>query len=75
VTHRTVYNHFPTREALRDGLAERVEELLAATGRPRPDAGTPSLASLAPMVSSTNCAFRNFIWSSAVFASVNVARV
>jgi AcrR family transcriptional regulator len=59
VTHRTVYNHFPTREALRDGLEERVEELLAATGRPRPDAGTPSLASLAPMVGDTYALFES----------------
>jgi len=59
VTHRTVYNHFPTREALRDGLAERVEELLAATGRPRPDAGTPLLASLAPMVGDTYALFES----------------
>lgn len=34
VTHRTVYNHFPTRGALRDGLAERVEEQLAETHTP-----------------------------------------
>ena len=68
VTHRTVYNHFPTREALRDGLAERVEELLAATGRPRPDAGTPSLASLAPMVGDTYALFESY--APAVRASV-----
>jgi AcrR family transcriptional regulator len=29
VTHRTVYNHFPTREALNDAFAEHVEVLLA----------------------------------------------
>jgi AcrR family transcriptional regulator len=29
VTHRTVYNHFPTREALNDAFAEHVEILLA----------------------------------------------
>lgn len=29
VTHRTVYNHFPTREALNDAFAEYVELLLA----------------------------------------------
>jgi AcrR family transcriptional regulator len=28
VTHRTVYNHFPTREALRDGLEARVEDVM-----------------------------------------------
>jgi AcrR family transcriptional regulator len=59
VTHRTVYNHFPTREALRDGLAERVEELLATTGRRRPDAGTHSLASLAPMVGDAYALFES----------------
>lgn len=59
VTHRTVYNHFPTREALRDGLAERVEELLAATGGRRPDAGTPSLESLAPMVAESYALFES----------------
>jgi AcrR family transcriptional regulator len=59
VTHRTVYNHFPTRQALRDGLAERVEELLGATGRRRPDAGTPSLESLAPMVAESYALFES----------------
>ena len=59
VTHRTVYNHFPTREALRDGLAERVEELLGATGRRRPDAGTPLLESLAPMVAESYALFES----------------
>jgi AcrR family transcriptional regulator len=59
VTHRTVYNHFPTREALRDGLAEHVEELLGATGRRRPDAGTPSLESLAPMVAESYALFES----------------
>jgi AcrR family transcriptional regulator len=28
VTHRTVYNHFPTRDALRDGLEARVEDVM-----------------------------------------------
>jgi len=59
VTHRTVYNHFPTREALRDGLAERVEELLGATGRRRPDAGNPSLESLAPMAAESYALFES----------------
>jgi AcrR family transcriptional regulator len=71
VTHRTVYNHFPTREAMRDGLAERVEELLAATGRPRPDAGSPSLANLAPMVGDTYALFESC--APAVRASVILA--
>lgn len=29
VTHRTVYNHFPTRDALNDALAEHVEDELS----------------------------------------------
>lgn len=47
VTHRTVYNHFPTREALNDGLATHVEELLATDGRPTEP--SISLERLAPM--------------------------
>lgn len=37
VTHRTVYNHFPTRDALSEGLATYVEERLSELG-PAPDA-------------------------------------
>jgi len=37
LTHRTVYNHFPTREALCEGFAAHVEELLSTLGPP-PDA-------------------------------------
>ena len=43
LTHRTVYNHFPTRDALCEGFADHVDELLAAT----PDVP----ASLAPSFS------------------------
>ena len=32
VTHRTVYNHFPTREALNDAFAEHVEAVLGERG-------------------------------------------
>jgi AcrR family transcriptional regulator len=32
VTHRTVYNYFPTREALNDAFAEHVEAVLAGRG-------------------------------------------
>jgi AcrR family transcriptional regulator len=32
VTHRTVYNHFPTREALNDAFAEYVEQVLNERG-------------------------------------------
>ena len=31
VTHRTVHNHFPTRDALNDALAEHVEDAMART--------------------------------------------
>jgi AcrR family transcriptional regulator len=37
VTHRTVYNHFPTRDALSDGLADYLEERLAERGPPPDD--------------------------------------
>ena len=48
VTHRTIYNHFPTRETLCDAFADYVDELLgAATGQPEP---TWSLASLPDLV-------------------------
>jgi AcrR family transcriptional regulator len=33
VTHRTIYNYFPTREALCEAFSEYVDELLASTGR------------------------------------------
>lgn len=37
VTHRTIYNHFPTREALCDAFSDYVDELLAASsGAPEP---------------------------------------
>ena len=42
VTHRTVYNHFPTREALNDAFAVYVEELIAQ-GRERPPEADMSL--------------------------------
>jgi AcrR family transcriptional regulator len=48
VTHRTVYNHFPTREALNDGFAVHVEEELAKIAE-LPDA-TLNLAKLVPAV-------------------------
>ena len=48
VTHRTIYNHFPTREALCDAFSDYVDELLAASsGAPEP---TWSLASLPLLV-------------------------
>jgi AcrR family transcriptional regulator len=31
VTHRTIYNHFPTREALCDAFSDYVDELLGAS--------------------------------------------
>ena len=33
VTHRTIYNYFPTREVLCEAFSEYVDELLASTGR------------------------------------------
>lgn len=49
VTHRTVYNHFPTREALSEALAQYVEERLASLG-PAPDSQLPSIQSFADRV-------------------------
>ncbi|MGE0445412.1 MAG: TetR/AcrR family transcriptional regulator [Vicinamibacterales bacterium] len=34
VTHRTVYNHFPTRDALCEAFADYVDESLASTSQP-----------------------------------------
>lgn len=48
VTHRTVYNHFPTREAMREALAEHVESRLARTQTP-PDAAGITLEGLPTM--------------------------
>ena len=48
VTHRTIYNHFPTREALCDAFSDYVDELLAASGGVPPPAW--SLASLPQLV-------------------------
>ena len=48
LSHRTVYNHFPTREALCEGFAAYVDKLLSTVGT-RPDA-KPSLASLPAVV-------------------------
>ena len=56
VTHRTVYNYFPTREALREGLADHVEERLAGT-TPRPDAGDVTVERLPPMAAEAYAAF------------------
>ena len=33
VTHRTIYNHYPTREALCDAFSDYVDELLVASSR------------------------------------------
>jgi AcrR family transcriptional regulator len=46
VTHRTVYNHFPTREALSEALAVYVEERLSGLG-PVLEAKLPPLQSFA----------------------------
>src|SRR5688572_24284082 len=48
VTHRTIYNHFPTRDALCDAFSAYVDESLAAgSGAPEP---TWSLAALPAIV-------------------------
>ena len=48
VTHRTIYNHFPTRQALCDAFSDYVDELLeASSGTSEP---TWSLASLPQLV-------------------------
>jgi AcrR family transcriptional regulator len=44
VTHRTIYNHFPTREALCDAFSDYVDELLvASSGAPEPTWSLPSI--------------------------------
>lgn len=55
LTHRTVYNYFPTRDALSEGLAVHVEEQLSTLGPP-PDA-TLSLEGLVPTVREVYRAF------------------
>src|SRR5262245_48470089 len=47
VTHRTIYNHFPTREVLCDAFSDYVDELLVGSGAPEP---AWSLASLPLLV-------------------------
>ena len=56
VTHRTVYNHFPTREAMNDALADHVEEVMASSGRREPPTPT-SAASLVPMIADAYAEF------------------
>ncbi len=60
VTHRTVYNHFPTRNALNDAFGVHVEERLAETlggdGQLPPDPDL-TFASLAELVTTTYQAF------------------
>src|SRR4030095_12883026 len=45
VSHRTIYNHFPTRESLCDAFSDYVDELLEASSGA--GAGAASLAPLA----------------------------
>ncbi len=58
VTHRTVYNHFPTREALNDAFAVHVEEELATAfeGGVPPDAAV-TVATLAAVVPDAYASF------------------
>lgn len=41
VTHRTVYNHFPTRDALCEAYSAYVDDLLVASGGPIPPSTPP----------------------------------
>jgi AcrR family transcriptional regulator len=52
VTHRTVYNHFPTREALCEGFSAYVDELLVSTGTIDPPPAVPQLEEL-PVIINT----------------------
>jgi len=49
ITHRTLYNHFPTREALNDAFAAHVEEVMSALGvvAPESEANLASLPAVA----------------------------
>ena len=58
VTHRTVYNHFPSREAMREALAEHVEARLAETQTP-PDAGGVTVEGLPPMAAEAYAMFES----------------
>ena len=51
VTHRTIYNHFPTREALCDAFSDHVDELLGASAG-LTEEPTWSLASIPQLVES-----------------------
>jgi AcrR family transcriptional regulator len=42
VTHRTIYNHFPTREALCDAFSDYVDQVLLAGGMVPPSAFAPA---------------------------------
>ncbi|MCC7536376.1 MAG: TetR/AcrR family transcriptional regulator [Deltaproteobacteria bacterium] len=53
VTHRTVYNHFPTRQALNDAFAVHVEEALAARGLGAPPDHEMDLAKLGTLAEET----------------------
>lgn len=55
VTHRTVYNHFPTREALNDAFAEHLEDELARSVV-KPDADL-SLGKIMTMAGATFAVF------------------
>lgn len=57
VTHRTVYNHFPTRDAMNDALAEHVEYVLERGGYREPRVPTSSGA-LVPMIADAYAAFQ-----------------
>lgn len=67
VTHRTVYNHFPTREALNEAFAVHVEEEMVALGIRPPEVGMgitdlPAvMAELYPLLQSAEASCRAYV--------------
>jgi AcrR family transcriptional regulator len=55
VTHRTVYNYFPTREALNDAFAEHVEAVAGERGFLQPE--VPDVASLPELAGELHTSF------------------
>ena len=71
VTHRTVYNHFPTRDALNDALAEHVEDVMARGGwRESP---ATSSASLVAMIPDAYAAFQSYEMLSRAYVMLMLA--
>jgi len=74
VTHRTVYNHFPTREALQDAFAVHVEDVLRdksqLTAAPDDDL---TLARLVEMVPESFALFARFESEIRAYATLTLA--